>query len=632
MSSRLTAIIVGAALLSLLGAGLASAGEQEGGRAALVCLDPGHGGPDSGAVANGVLEKDVNLDIGLRAHEELNKLNYDVMMTRTTDVQPTLQERCDMANAARASIFVSIHNNAYTEASQGTETYCYYNSGEGRRLATYIQEQVLLKCERPDRGVKEANFFVLRNTDMPASLVEGAFLTNPAEAALLSDPFFRQNIAEGIALGIHGYFTDTARFDTYMLLANPDGEATAQVQLDYMRGDGVVQSQSLELPPFSRRTIHLDEIVLVNDVSTCVRSTNGVPVIAERAMYFSFERGRGGHAAPGVASPACEWYLAEGSTDWGFDTFVLVQNPDDNENPVTLRFMRSDGYTTDFTYTMDPHSRFTLECPDVEGFEQADFSVKVTAAYPVVVERAMYFNNHDGKAGGQDSPAVTAPATTWYLAEGYTGDGFDTFVLLMNPGGEPARVKVNYLVPGGEVVTGEYEVPAETRRTVHVDEVPGLEDSEVSFAVESDRPVVVERSMYFEYGGVTEGTNSTATDSLANDWFLAEGYTGPGFDTYILLANPTQTDQGANVRFLREDGTTSETSISIPAGCRRTITVNNLAGMENVSFATCVYGTGPIVVERAKYFLYGNNKDGGENSMAVKAPSLAWYFAEGCTR
>jgi N-acetylmuramoyl-L-alanine amidase len=626
---KLTISVLAAALV--LAAAPALPASESGAGPALVCLDPGHGGADSGANYNGVMEKVPNLDIALRARPILQSMGYAVKMTRETDATVSLEERCRIANSARAAIFVSIHNNAYLTTSEGTETYCYYSSVDGRRLATRIHAEVVKRIKLPDRGVKQAGFYVLKNTNMPAALLEGCFLTNPSEAKLLKDARFRQKIAEGVAAGVNSFLQDPGQFDEYLLLQNPDPQKAAELEIHYMRGDGVEEEYRQWVPPHTRRTIHVDEYIRNNDVSTYIRSRNGVPVIAERSQYFAFDLGRGGTCAPGVTAPHTEWFLPEGSTTWNLNTFVLIQNPAEVRNSVTVRLMGEDGSTNRRTFTMLPHARSTLDCSTVAGFEKKDFSVKVSSKLPVVVERAMYFNDHDGMFGGHDSPGLASPGQRWYLAEGYTGGQFYTFLLLQNPNTVPARATVAYMLPKGAEKTVDYKLLPNSRKTICVDEVPGLADTDVSFQITSDLPILAERSMYFNYFGITEGSNSTATRSPSTSWYLAEGYTGQGFDTYVLLMNPGGQSATATLRFMLENGTSKRVSLNIPARSRRTVKVNDVAGMNGVSFSTRITSSRPVVVERSKYYWYGD-KSGGDVVMGAKKPSLEWYFAEGCTR
>ncbi|MCL6471226.1 MAG: N-acetylmuramoyl-L-alanine amidase [Firmicutes bacterium] len=190
----------------------------------IICIDPGHGGADSGAVtkdANGNIvlrEKDVNLDVALRLRDLLKSAGHEVIMTRTTDdsvVHPfeqkaDLYERAAIANRAHANIYVSIHHNASTlPAADGTEVYSYPGSPTGAMLASAIQSELMKSLWSDDpsknRGTNTANFAVLRETVMTAALSEAAFMSNPGEAALLATEPFRQQEAQGIFNGITKY-------------------------------------------------------------------------------------------------------------------------------------------------------------------------------------------------------------------------------------------------------------------------------------------------------------------------------------------------------------------------------------------------------------------------------------------
>jgi N-acetylmuramoyl-L-alanine amidase len=181
----------------------------------LVVLDPGHGGRDTGARRNGFNEKDVNLKIALKVGELLKNKGVEVEYTRTSDVYVELEERAAIANRLNAGLFVSIHNNASTDPSkQGTETYYYapvdndllfLQLDERKSLATNLHQQLIAKLKRPNRGVKTANFSVLRNTIMPSALAECVFISNPDEQQLLQQDYFIQWTAEAIANGIAAY-------------------------------------------------------------------------------------------------------------------------------------------------------------------------------------------------------------------------------------------------------------------------------------------------------------------------------------------------------------------------------------------------------------------------------------------
>ena len=185
-------------------------------KSGIVVLDPGHGGKDNGASGPGGLhEKDANLDVALQAGKLLQAKGIQVVYSRTDDSYVYLEDISAIANRANADVFVSIHcNSALTSTAGGTESYTFTSvdfpelflqQDERKRLATLLQENLIAKLQRSNRGVKEANFSVLRNTQMPAALVEMSFISNPTEEQLLASPDYRARAAQAIADAISQY-------------------------------------------------------------------------------------------------------------------------------------------------------------------------------------------------------------------------------------------------------------------------------------------------------------------------------------------------------------------------------------------------------------------------------------------
>ncbi|WP_295159352.1 N-acetylmuramoyl-L-alanine amidase [Selenomonas sp. AE3005] len=183
-----------------------------------IVVDPGHGGSDSGAVGpTGVKEKSVSLAVSRKVQNLLTKAGAKVIMTRTTDVdvygvnatdRQELQARCDVANRVpQTALFLSIHCNAFSNPSaHGMETYYAAGSGRGQKLAAYLNDELAKAGGLFNRGVKTANYYVLRHTSMPASLVELAFITNPREEKLLNSDAYQNKLAKAIVQGIARYF------------------------------------------------------------------------------------------------------------------------------------------------------------------------------------------------------------------------------------------------------------------------------------------------------------------------------------------------------------------------------------------------------------------------------------------
>lgn len=179
----------------------------------IICIDAGHGGNDPGAIAksNGLQEKDVNLSVALKLQSLLEGKVDEVVMTRTTDVFVDLSKRAQIANDARADVFVSIHHNSSsTDTASGTAVYSFPGSSAGAELAKLIQEELVKAFGWSDiagknDGARTANYAVLRQTAMTAALCESAYMSNPEEAGLLATDAFQQQEAGAVANGILKY-------------------------------------------------------------------------------------------------------------------------------------------------------------------------------------------------------------------------------------------------------------------------------------------------------------------------------------------------------------------------------------------------------------------------------------------
>ncbi|MGG0238447.1 N-acetylmuramoyl-L-alanine amidase [Bacillus rhizoplanae] len=198
--------------------------------AAIITIDPGHGGSASGAIsADGTYEeKNANLDIALKLENILRSENniQNIWMTRTDDRDVSLAYRADLGTASGGHLFISIHNNSNSASSHGTETY--YQCGKEQALETQQKSKLLAGqvqgylltsignsgCVQPNnRGVKcrlwgkNDYYYVLRNTFIPAVIAECVFISNPIEGACLENENFRLILARGIHDGIVAYLT-----------------------------------------------------------------------------------------------------------------------------------------------------------------------------------------------------------------------------------------------------------------------------------------------------------------------------------------------------------------------------------------------------------------------------------------
>ncbi len=178
-----------------------------------IFIDAGHGGPDPGAVGNGVIEQAVNLNVANELARLLRAGGYQVMQYRTTrdenvlsNKNADLTNRANMADNWGADYFISIHTNSSPNPSaNGFEAYVYRLGGQAEALAQSIVSSVVRQLGSKDNGVRQANFAVLRRTNMPATLLELGYLTNPTEALNLNSPAWQRAVAKAIYDGINDF-------------------------------------------------------------------------------------------------------------------------------------------------------------------------------------------------------------------------------------------------------------------------------------------------------------------------------------------------------------------------------------------------------------------------------------------
>lgn len=184
----------------------------------VIIVDAGHGGKDAGTNSkkDGYEEKELTLETAFLIADCLKQLGYKTVMTRKQDTFVSLDARAEIANAIEADLFVSIHYNySVSNEAEGIEVF-YYKEGKtppspriahSKELGQEVLKKIVKQTGADSRGVKQANFAVVRETKMPAILIEAGFLSNPAERARIHDHKYRHSLAQGIAQGIDAYLT-----------------------------------------------------------------------------------------------------------------------------------------------------------------------------------------------------------------------------------------------------------------------------------------------------------------------------------------------------------------------------------------------------------------------------------------
>ncbi len=315
------------------------------------------------------------------------------------------------------------------------------------------------------------------------------------------------------------------------------------------------------------------------------------------------------HTGKAVSGPQTDWYFAEGNAGT-FDTYLMLANANATPVNVDVTYMLDSGTPIRETYVVNANARRTVYTNNVPGLQWTSFSMSVHASAPINAERAMYFSvGNEYYKGGTDSAGVEAPSTQWFIAEGHTGGLFSEYILLANPNLSTTTATIRYLRPSGPVITRSYTMLPNSRVTIYVNEIPGLEYTDVSASITATLPVVAERSMYWPGQSAQwyEGHNSTALSAIGTSWALAEGETGGARNaiSYILMANPTDQDAAVTVTILRDNNQSPLfVTKTVRANSRLTLPSTELALASGETFGALIQSTNgvPIAVERAMYW------------------------------
>ena len=369
------------------------------------------------------------------------------------------------------------------------------------------------------------------------------------------------------------------------------------------------------------------------------------PDVGGTATITVVLRDNGGTAYGGIDTSAAQtftitvtrapkaYYLAEGAVSGFFDLDIPIANPNDVDVPVEMTFLDAHGNTYPLAFTLAAKQSRTIGVEaEVPALTDAAVStiVRSPSGWPLIVERSMFWDA--SYYGGHTGSAVDGPQTTWYFAEGFQASpGFDTFILLANINDVPAHVTLRFLRQGGTPVTATKTVAPSSRANFWAVEMPEeLDGWSFSTVVTSDVPIIAERAMYFGQPLFNGGHESAGVTEPSTQWFHAEGRTGPLFDTYILVANPGQTEAHVTVRFLRAHGTPLTVPLTVGAERRETIYVDGIDGLPDTDVSTEVTSDVPVISERAMYWpgTYPAWHE-AHNSFGVTSTGRAWGLSEG---
>ncbi|MBN2025340.1 MAG: cellulase family glycosylhydrolase [Actinobacteria bacterium] len=347
-----------------------------------------------------------------------------------------------------------------------------------------------------------------------------------------------------------------------------------------------------------------------------------------------------GSPPPPPGPDASTFYFAEGYTGEGFQEYLCLGNMDDVDAAVRVEFLFPDGGSDETWVSVPAGFRATVNVNAAVGADR-EVSMVVASEQDIVAERPMYFSYGDGWTGGHDVMGAQEPATSSYFAEGYTGEGFDEWLCILNPGDTAADLTFRFQTQEeGEREIGGFTVGPHSRASFKVNDILGR-NLQASCVVEASRAVVVERPMYFAYRGRSghawQGGHCVMGAAAPSTRFLfAEGTTRTGFEQWLTIQNPQASaiDVQAVYRFGPGQGDQVARSYRLEGESRTTLFVPDEVGREK-DVAVELTSQSAFLAERPLYFDYAGTGtghwQGGHCVIGSGAAASAWYFAEGYT-
>ena len=452
---------------------------------------------------------------------------------------------------------------------------------------------------------------------------DGDGRTNLQEQATGTHPrgFFTRYLAEGVT---NGFFqTRIGLFDI--------GSPHSAITNIRIQPEGLPErTLCTRVPRLTRKTLTAEDTATFGSAPFATVVESDHELVVDRTMMWG-AGSYGSHAETAVFAPSTTWRLAEGATGWRFSLFYLLQNPSDQAADVEVSYLRgrTDPVLTR-TYTVPARQRRTIPVDEeqfpagsgVRPLASVDVSarINVTNGVPIIVERSMYLSPDDQPFGaGHAAAGVPAPATSWFFAEGSTGAFFDEFILLANASQTPAAVTITFSPEGRAPVMRSYTVAPNSRSTVWVDEIPGLEATALSATVTSDTPIVAERAMWWPGTGESwrEGHVSAGATSSGPRWAVADLELGGPHDanSYVLI-------YGGGTGMVYFDDGSPPVACGSSSGGRFTLHVNTCPGVAGKRFVSMIVeGNANTVVERVTYFnTWGELFGAGGGALATRIP------------
>ncbi len=410
----------------------------------------------------------------------------------------------------------------------------------------------------------------------------------------------------------------TYAYSSVIVVQNVSATA-ATVQVTYQTPcDPTTPDYELTVAPGTRATVNVND-AFPGPWGSAAIVTSDVPVVASQTYLWSDPSGGTQWASHsgGTPEPSTTWYLAEGSTYGGFESYILVQNPGEQSAQVELTYMTPGGTHEGQTIAIDPIGRMEINVADTLP-DSSSISTVVTSDVPVVVQLSAYWN---GGASTASSMGVTTPAMTWYLAEGSTTGGFETWIMVQNPGEADANVTVTYISDGDQHPGPTVNVAPMTHDRFNVaDTFP--DQAHFATIVTSDVPVVAVQSMTWDSHGGYDSTIGVTTP--ATQWYVPVARSHGGANTWFAVQNVGSTSTDVRVTYMTDTGTVDGPNLSLDPFARDSVSLPESVGDE-INFSVVITSDQPILAQHGTYWETGAGVH-QDLYFYTTTPATSWYL------
>lgn len=386
-------------------------------------------------------------------------------------------------------------------------------------------------------------------------------------------------------------------WSTELHLLNDNLEA-ATVNVTYLLDGGAPVTRTLSIQPQSVRVLDASNLAEGPgpDVAFGVKIAASIPIVAEEQM-FAGASGDFAHGTQGATQLLSAWYFAEGFTQFGWQTFVLVANPSANDASVTITYQIQGGAPVQKTVSVPAGTRHTF-LGHVDVPDQA-FSVQVTSTVPLVAEMSMY---DPARGIAHRAIGVGAGASSWSLGEGFTGAGWETYISVGNIYIQDLQVTATYLIDGEPPVSRTINVPAHSRGTFIAQSLETGVGPGKAFGVlvtSPNGPIVVQEVLIDPSNGASRANSTMASQADAR-WSFSGGSTMPGNVTFLTVANQSLATATVTATYYFDDGTAPiMQSLNVSGSSRGTFVSTSLPSGKR--FGVVLNSNVAVVAQEAVY-------------------------------